>query len=446
MKDRFRLEERGTSVRIETIAGVTTFLTMAYIIFVQAQVLSKDFAGQPTGLSADALVLATCVSAGLATLIMGLLANYPIAQAPGMGENFFFITVFMALAAAGASDPLGAALAVVLVSGVLFLALSLLRARSWILDAISPSLKNAIAVGIGLFIAFIGLQSAGIISAAPGTLVRLNPEIPPAVLLVFLVGFLTAAALHARRVRGSLLIGILAALVAALFTGQVRLEGIVGLPREATVFRFDFGAFFDPALAVKMLLFVLVFLYMDMFDTIGTLVGVAEQAGLIRDNRLPSADRALVSDAAGTVVGACLGTSTVTSFIESTAGVAQGGRTGLANVVTAGLFFLAIVFTPLVTAVAGCAAVTAPAIVLVGAMMMSNVRKIEWDDATEAIPAFVTIVAMPLTYTIHHGLAFGLMLYPLLKVLSGRRREVTPASAALGILVAVLFLISAAVG
>lgn len=453
----FRLRENGTSVRTELVAGVTTFLTMSYIIFVQPAVLSGVMFGQPTGMDFGAITTATCLAAALASAIMGLYARYPIAQAPGMGENFFFVfTAVPVAAAAGAAVPWATALGAVFVSGVLFLLLSVVGAREAVMNAISPSMKHAIAAGIGLFIAFIGLQNAGLIEKDPGTAVRLNPHFASPDLLVFFVGLLVAAGLYARRVRGSLLWGILAA--GGLAVGLKLVLPLVGpelasrplIAESALVNRFEIAtAIVAPppslqptllamdvrgALTLTMLPIVAIFLFMVFFDTVGTLVGVAQQAGLMRDGRLPRARQAFVSDAVGTVAGACLGTSTVTSYIESATGVEQGGRTGLTALTVAMLFLAALFFSPLVAMLGGYAPVTAPALVIVGGMMLGNVRHIDWDDYTELLPSFLVLVGIPLSYSIADGLALGFIAYPLLKLLGGRLREVSGVSWLLGAL------------
>jgi AGZA family xanthine/uracil permease-like MFS transporter len=443
----FRLREFGTTVRTELAAGLTTFLTMSYIIFVQPAVLSGVMFGQPTGMDFGAIMTATCLAAALASAIMGLYARYPIAQAPGMGENFFFVFTAVPVAAAGgAALPWATALGAVFVSGVLFLLLSLAGAREAVMNAISPSMKHAIAAGIGLFIAFIGLQNAGLIVKDPGTAVRLNPHFASPDLLVFFTGLLVAAGLHARRTRGSILWGILAAGVLAVvlklglphFAPEIaarptvadsglmqRFEvarHIVAAPPslEPTLLRMDVRG----ALTLAMAPIVAIFLIMVFFDTVGTLVGVAQQAGLMRNDRLPRAREAFVSDAVGTVAGACLGTSTVTSYIESATGVEQGGRTGLTALTVSGLFLVALFFSPVVEMLGGYAPVTAPALVLVGGMMLRNVQHLDWDDYTELLPSFLVLLGIPLSYSIADGLALGFIAYPLLKLLGGRGRDV----------------------
>ncbi len=417
----FKLEEKGSTVRVELMAGLTTFMTMAYIIFVNPAVLSTDFTGNPTGLSSDAVMLATCLAASIATILMGLYANFPIAQAPGMGENFFFVTVVMAVAAKGVTNSWQVALGIVLISGIIFLILSLLKFRRAIIDAVSPSLKNGIAVGIGFFIAFIGLKNAGVIIATPGTAVKFNTHILQTNVLIFFAGLFLTAVFQVRKIRGSILWGILFTTLLSLAAGQVKYEGILGLPKENAFFKFDLLT----ALKFQFLPFIIVFLFMDMFDTVGTLIGVSEQAGFIKDNKLPRANRALISDAVGTVVGACTGTSTVTSYIESAVGVEYGGRTGLTSVTVGLLFLVALFFSPLVGMVGKYLSITAPALVIVGSMMVRNVSKIDWIDYSEAIPAFLIILGIPLSYSIADGLAMGFIAYPVIKLLTGKGKEVS---------------------
>jgi AGZA family xanthine/uracil permease-like MFS transporter len=434
MLDRiFRLSENQTTVRTELLAGVTTFLTMAYIIVVQPAILSGAMFGQPTGMDFGAIMTATCLSAALATAIMALYARYPIAQAPGMGENFFFVfSAIPAATAAGFTNGWQVALGAVFISGVGFLILSLVGLRELIFNAVSPSLKNGIATGIGLFIAFIGLQNAGLIVKDPGTAVKLNAHFASPDLIVFFTGLLITAVLFARKVRGFILWGIAAATaltaVLKIVLPQMLMQrfefakGLVSAPPllAPTFLKMDIIHALSPA----MLPFVFVFLFMLTFDAIGTLIGVCEQAGFMRDNKLPRAKQAMVSDAVGTVAGAGLGTSTVTSFIESAAGVEQGGRTGLTGLVVAALFLLALFFSPVIAMVGSYPPITAPALVMVGAMMIRNVTKIDWNDATESVPAFLTMIGIPLSYSIADGLALGFISFPIIKLLSGRSREI----------------------
>lgn len=421
----FSLTDQRTNVRTEIFGGLTTFLTMSYIIFVQPAVLSVDLSRQPTGLDFGAVLLATCLASAATSIFMGLWAGYPIALAPGMGENFFFVSTIMALKSMGVEHAWQTALGIVFAAGVLFFVLSVLPVREAILNAISPSLRNGIAVGIGLFIAFIGLRNGGIIVGAPATFVTMNPDLASADCLIFLAGLFLTAALHARRIPGSILIGILiSTFLAALFRKVALPFPIMGFPviHEPAAFRMRL----DLAHLAACLPFIFVFLFMQLMDTLGTLVGVAEQAGWMKGNRLPRVERAFVVDAAGTLAGACLGTSTVTCYIESAAGVEAGARTGLASVTTGVLFLAALFASPLIGMVANYPPITAPALVIVGAMMIQNVQKIQWARYDEAVPAFLTMIGIPLSYSIADGLALGFISYPVIKLLSGRAKEVNP--------------------
>lgn len=423
----FQLEENNTSVPREILAGVTTFLTMAYILVVQPSILSVDFVGQPTGLDAGAVLLATCLASAFASALMGFYARLPIALAPGMGTNFFFVSVVMALAAGGSVEsPWKSALGIVLVSGVIFLLLTLLGVRKIVLDVMSPGMRNAIAVGIGVFIAFIGLKNANVIVDG-GTLVKFNAEGVRSVdAAVFWLGFLVTIILMSRRVPGSMLIGIVVTTTAAWFYGKISFENVFGFPeiRDPAVFQINF----DAVATVAGMSWVAVFLFMDIFDTTGTLIGISQQAGLMQDGEIPRLRQAMIADSAGTVVGACLGTSTVTSFIESAAGVEQGGRTGLTAVVVAVLFLVAIPLSPLLLALGAYPPITAPALVVVGAMMFRSVREIDWSDETEAIPAFLVILGIPLFFSIADGIAIGLIAWPILKTARGQAASVPKAS------------------
>jgi adenine/guanine/hypoxanthine permease len=437
----FKLTENGTTVRTEALAGITTFLTMSYIIFVQPAVLSGKMFGFDTGMDFGSITTATCLSAALATALMALLARYPIAQAPGMGENFFFVfSAIPAAVGAGFTNGWQVALGMVFISGVLFLVLSVAGLREMIFHAIRPSMRNAIAAGIGLFIAFIGLQGAGVILKDPGTAVKLNAHFSSPDLIIFFVALLITTALQARNVRGSILWGIVAATALAMVLKlglAANTSPLVANSMLAKQFQFAHGIVARPpslaptffkmdivhALSPKMLPFIFVFLFMLTFDAIGTLVGVCEQAGFMRGDTLPRARQAMISDAVGTVAGAVLGTSTVTSFIESASGVEQGGHTGLTGLVVAALFLLAILFSPLVAMIGSYPPITAPALVIVGVMMCQNVAKIDWKDHTESVPAFMTMIGIPLSYSIADGLALGFISYPIVKFLSGRWRE-----------------------
>jgi len=423
----FRLREHGTTVVAELRGGAVTFLAMAYIIFVQPGVLSS------AGMDFGAVMVATCISAAAASSLMALFANYPITLASGMGENFFFVAVATG-AVTGTAVGWRAALACVFASGVLFLGLGAFRLRERIFEAIPRSLKEAIATGIGLFVAFIGLKEAGLIVSSPGTLVRLGNLGAPATLLA-VGGLVLTVGLHVRKAPGAILFGILATTTVGVATRLIPFTGIVGLPPSIApvLLKLDVAALFKPSMAPV----ILIFLFMALFDTVGTLVGVGAQAGLVRDGKLERAGRAFLADAAGTTLGALLGTSTVTAYIESSAGVAAGARTGLSALVTAMLFLLALFFGPAVKMVAGGVGglhpVTAPALILVGSLMNRS-RYISWDQPDEAFPAFLIILGIPLTFSIADGLALGFIAYPVLKLLLGRAREVDPLLYAVAVL------------
>jgi AGZA family xanthine/uracil permease-like MFS transporter len=417
----FHLQASGTNVRREIIAGCTTFMTLSYIIFVQPAVLSA------AGMDAGAVMAATCIASALATLLMAFLANYPIALAPGMGHNFYFaFTVCLTLGVSWRH-----ALGAIFIAGALFVLLSTIGLRETVMDGLPNSLKNAIPVGIGLLIALVGLEWAGLIAAHPVTYVTLgNLKSAPALLSLF--GVAAIAILSALHVRGAILIGILASTVVGLVVGMIKFQGVISAPPSLgpTFLKLRIpNIFADP----KLITVVFVFVFLDLFDTVGTLVGVTQQAGLMVDGKLPRARPALLSDAIATCVGAALGTSTVTSYIESASGVSAGGRTGLANIVTAALMLLALFFNPLIKMVgAGYAAsdnvtlypAIAPALIIVGSLMLRNVIYIDWEDVTEAVPAFLTLIIMPLTFSITEGIAFGFIAYALLKLVSGQWKQV----------------------
>jgi AGZA family xanthine/uracil permease-like MFS transporter len=437
----FRFHEYHTNIRTEILAGVTTFMTMAYILVVNPGILSDAIFLETSGDLFNELVIATAISAAIASLVMGLLANYPFALAPGLGLNAFFAYSVVL----GLGINWRVALTAILIEGLIFIALTVFNIRSLIVKAIPECLKRATAAGIGLFIAYIALSGdptqggAGIIASSEATKTTLgNLGQPPT--LMAIAGILITSAFVARRLKGALLWGILATAllgwilgVAPWPTGIVALpqwpgdllgQAIFGLGQLGTTNTLDF-------LAV-----MFVFLFVDLFDTIGTLTGVGIQAGYINEEgELPRASQALMADAVGTTAGAILGTSTVTTFIESASGVAEGGRTGFTSVVVAGLFVLSIFFIPLLAGIPAFA--TAPALLIVGVLMAGNVRGIRWDDPAESIPSFLTILMMPLTYSIAEGLALGFITYPLIKTFQGKARET---SIAIWILAAIFVL------
>ena len=409
----FGLRDEGTSVGVELRAGVVTFLTLSYILFVNPQILSQ------AGLPAQDVVFATAVASAVATLVMGLWANYPFALAPGMGLNAYF--TFGVVQGMGVDWRV--ALAAVFVEGLLFLALALTGIRGALLRAIPAPIKVATMSGIGLFLAMIGLQNAGVVRDAPGTLVTIGDLSAPGTLLS-LAGLLLIAALMTRRAKGAILVGIVTVSLAAWLAGIAptpeKIATLPSLPSQ-TLMALDFRGLFTG----KMLTVILAFLFVDFFDTAGTLYGVGRLAGFVDEQgELPRLDRAFTADAVGTSVGALLGTSTVTSYVESATGVEEGGRTGLTAVTVAVLFLLALFFTPVFVAVPAIA--TAPALVVVGAMMMQGTRDLDWRRVDEAIPAFLTLALMPLTFSIANGITFGIVSFVGIKVLSGRPREVHP--------------------
>lgn len=423
----FHLRELGATPRAEILGGITTFLTMAYIIFVNPVILSGAGFGD-TGqefLDFGAVMVATCIAAAAATIFMGLIANYPIALAPGMGEN----AVFAGFIAAGLIT-WQQGLAAVITSGVVFFILTFARVREMVIDSVPPALKHAIAVGIGAFIAFLGFTGGGLVVKPAGPVpVALGDPMNPAV-WTMLVGIFLIGALMARKVPGAILWGILGTTIFALIVGVTRYQGLVARPPslEPTLWKFDFHGL----LTADGLVIIFIFLFMDFFDSIGTFIGIGQAGGFLRDGKFPRATRALCADATGTLMGGVFGTSAVTSYIESAAGVAAGAKTGLANLVT-GLLFLSAVFCYPLAKMIGESYVhnggyyhpiTAPALIAVGCLMMSSVKEIPWKDMGEALPALLIILGIPLTYSIADGLALGLIAYPFVKLLAGRGREV----------------------
>jgi len=407
----FRLKENQTTVRAEFLGGLTTFITMAYIVVVNPQILSK--AGMPV----EGVVFATCIAAASATLVMGLYANYPIALAPGMSLNAYF-TYSVCL---GMHVPWQTALGVVFISGVVFLILTVSRVREQIVNGIPDCLKHSTAGGIGMFIAFVGLRNANLVVANPATFVSLGSLSNKEAQLACL-GLAIILILMTRKITGAILIGVITTTVLGILRGMATWPAhFLSLPHPgATWLKLDLRA----ALHLGLFEIMFVFLFVDLFDNVGTLLGVCEQGGFVKDGKIPRVGRALISDAVGTVFGALTGTSTVTSYIESAAGVAAGARTGLSNIFVAGLFLAATFFAPLAAAIPGYA--TAPALIVVGALMTESIGRVNWSDFTDAIPAFVTLLATPLTFSIATGLSLGLISYTLVKVAAGRFREISP--------------------
>jgi AGZA family xanthine/uracil permease-like MFS transporter len=426
MLDRyFGLSAAGTTARTEIVAGVTTFLTMAYIIIVNPSIL------EAAGMDRNAVFVATCLAAALSTAIMGLYANYPIALAPGMGLNAFF--AFGMVKGMGLSWE--TALGAVFCSSVLTVALSVSPARAWIFDGIPRALKFGIAGGIGLFLAIIGLKNAGIVVDHPATLISLGDLTKPAAVLACL-GFVGMVALDARKVPGAIIIAILGTTALGVLFGLTQFQGIASAPPSLapTFLKLDIWG----ALEVGVISTVLVLMFVDLFDTAGTLVGVSQRAGLMTpDGKLPRLRKALVADSSASLIGSLLGTSNTTSYIESAAGVEAGGRTGLTAVVVAGLFLCAIVFAPLANTVPAYA--TAPALVLVACYMAKGLVDLDWSDITEYAPGMIAAMAMPFTFSIAHGIALGFISYAGIKALAGRAGEVSGAVWTIAILFVLKF-------
>jgi adenine/guanine/hypoxanthine permease len=406
----FRLSENHTNVRQELLAGLTTFMTMAYIVVVNPQILSQ------AGMPAEGVMFATCVSAAIATLVMGLYANYPIALAPGMSLNAYF-TYSVCI---GMHVPWRTALGVIFFSGTLFILITVTRVREQIVNGIPDCLKHSTAAGIGVFIAFVGMRNAKLVVANAATFVTLG-NFSDRELQGACFGILLTIVLMTRKINGSILLGILGTTIFGMARGMVHLPArFLSMPHPSGTFlQLDLRG----AIHLGLWEIIFAFLFVDLFDNIGTLMGVCAQAGFVKDGKIPRVGRVLLADGVGTVVGALTGTSTVTSYIESAAGVAAGARTGLSNVVVAALFVLAVFFSPLAAAIPAFA--TAPALILVGGLMMQSVSEIAWSDFSEAFPAFVTVVAMPLTFSIATGLSFGVISYTVVKVAAGKRREIS---------------------
>ena len=404
----FKLQQNNTDIRTEVIAGMTTFLTMVYIAIVNPVILSQ------AGVPFDQVFMATIIAAVIGTVYMGIFANYPIAIAPGMGMNAYFASV---VAAHGVSYQV--VFGTVFLAGIIFVLLSLTNLRETLIGAIPYSLKFGITSGIGLFIAFLGLKMSGIVMPNEDTMVGLGDLTDPVTLLT-LVGLLITLALMAWNVKGALFLGMLITGVIGFFTGMLEYGGVASLPPAPVFFDIDITGVFTHGLYTVVFAFLLV----TIFDTTGTMIGVAEQAGFMKNGQMPRAKSALLADATATTVGSLFGTSPSSAYVESTSGVAAGGRTGLTSLVVAVLFALSIFFKPIVEAIANLPAITAPALIIVGCFMMEGLARIDWKTFDEAFPAFAIILTMPLTSSIATGIAFGFITYPLMKLVSGKGKEV----------------------
>jgi len=418
------MKERGTSIRTEVMGGTTTFMTLAYIVFVQPVVLTS------AGMDFGSVFTATCLSSAIASILMGVMANYPIALAPAMGHNLYFVFAVVL----GMQIPWQKALAVVFIAGILFFILSLTNLRKIIIDAIPQSLNSAIAAGIGLMIALIGFEWAGIIVPTPGTIVGLGDlTSPPVALSIF--GLLITGIFLVRKLSGAILYGIILTTILGLAFGMIHYQGAVSAPpsMSPTFLKFDFSNLFT----LDIIVVIAIFLFLDIFDTLGTMIGLAPELGIVKpDGKYDINRNAFLADSAGTVVGAMFGTSTLTSYVESSAGISAGAKTGFAAVITGLLFLFTPFFSPIVKMVGGgipagedvmLYPVTAPALIIIGVMMMKSAKDIDWDTPSEAIPAFLTMMIMQLTVSMTDGIAFGFISYSIFSIFSGKFKKVSPA-------------------
>ncbi len=426
----FKLSEHKTSIKTEILAGITTFMTMAYILVVNPTILSE------AGMDKGAVFTTTAIASFIGTVIMGLYANYPFALAPGMGLNAYFAYTIVI----GKGYSWQFALTAVLLEGIIFLILTFTKVREMIVNAMPYSLKQAVSAGIGIFIAFLGLYQAGLVKQGQGIPLDLG-VITSATSLITIFGILFTILLLVKKVPGAILFGMLATTVVSIICGVSELpKAVVGAPSSiAPIFmKFDFSKI----ISTEMFVALFAFLFVDLFDTVGTLVGVASKADMLdKDGNLPKARQALFADSIGTTVGAMLGTSTVTTFVESASGVAEGGRTGLTAIVTACLFLLALIFQPIFSVIPVYA--TSSALIVVGLFMITGIKKINFEDYTEALPAFLTIIMMPLSYSIANGIVFGIVSYAILKLISGRYKEASPVVYILALLFILKFIAEA---
>lgn len=410
MESLFKLSQLGTNVKTEILAGFTTFLTMAYIVVVNPAILSA------AGVPFDQVFIATIVSAVIGTLIMALFANYPIAIAPGMGMNAYFTSVVVTQGI-NYQVVFGA----VLLAGILFLLLTFTKLRELLIESIPAPLKYGITAGIGFFIAFLGLKMSGIVVQNPDTLVSLGNLREPGTVLS-IIGLFITLILTTRKIKGALFAGMFITALIGYFMGMLQIDGVASVPPSIVFFDLDMTGVFSNALYGVVFAFLLV----TIFDTTGTMVGVAEQAGLMKNGKLPKAKSALAADAVATTVGAALGTTPSSAYVESSAGVAAGGRSGLTSFVVAILFLVTLFFSPLVSAISSLSAITAPALIIVGSYMIEGLAKIKWKEFDEAFPAFLVVLTMPLTSSIATGIAVGFITYPILKLVNGKGKEVHP--------------------
>lgn len=410
MENFFKLKQLGTNVRTEVLAGFTTFLTMSYIVVVNPAILSA------AGVPFEQVFIATVVSAIVGTLTMALWANYPIAIAPGMGMNAYFVSV---VATQGITYQ--AVFGAVFLAGILFLLLTFTKFRQVLIESIPASLKYGITAGIGLFIAFLGLKMSGLVVANPDTLVSFGDVSDPTTLLA-IFGIVMTLILVVRNVKGALFIGMFITAVVGYFLKMLQIEKVVSKPPAPVFFDLDIAGVFSHSLYTVVFAFLLV----TIFDTTGTMIGVAEQAGLMKNGKFPRARAALTADALATTVGASLGSTPSSAYIESSSGVAVGGRTGLTTLVVSILFIITLLFSPLVAAISSLSAITAPALIIVGSFMMAGLANINWKSFDEAFPTFAVVLMMPLTSSIATGIAVGFITYPLLKLVSGKGKEVHP--------------------
>lgn len=424
----FKLSKNNTTVKTEILAGLTTFMTMAYILIVNPDILSK------TGMPITAVFTATALASFIGTLIMALVANYPFGMAPGMGLNALFtFTIVITLKFSWQT-----ALAASFIEGLIFLVLNFFKVRQAIIDSVPQTLKYAISIGIGLFISFIGLQDAGIIVANQATLVGLGKVTSPTVLLAF-VGVVLIAVLYYRNIKGSFIIGMLSVYVLGIIFGVAKLpHGIVSMPPSVSPVFMQFD--FKSAMVIGIVPVIITMLFIDIFDSVGTLIGLASKAGYLDEKgNVLNADKVLTADAIGSTIGACLGTSTPVAFIESAAGIAEGGRTGLAGITISALFLLSLFFSPILTAIPAFA--TAPVLIILGLLMMEPITKINFSDFTEGLPVFLTLILTLLTYSITDGLAFGFISYVLIKLFTGKRKDIPTPMYVIAILFIVMFII-----